>query len=77
MLNECKKFHNLTIFISQEPALMLLQEQYISLQAINTTKEKRCVQIKVRTCAYGSSQKNYTPREEAKVSIISLEALFA
>ena len=47
------------------------------LRAINLIKEKRCGKIKGRTCADGSSQHKYVPREEASSPAIALESLMA
>jgi len=46
-----------------------------ALRAINLIKEKRCGKIKGRTCADGSSQRKYVPREEASSPTIALESL--
>ena len=48
-----------------------------ALRVINVIKKKRCGKIKGRTCADGSSQRKYVPREEASSPTIALESLMA
>jgi len=46
-----------------------------ALRAVNFIKLKRCGKIKCRTCADGSTQRKYVPREEASSPTLSFEAL--
>ena len=77
MSNEYKKLHNLDVFGTQDAIIISHKEKYRALRAVNLIKEKRCGKIKGRTCAYGSRQHTYTLREEATLSTIAIEALFA
>ena len=53
------------------------EEKEASLQYLMLLKEKRCGKIKGRTCADGSSQRAYIPREEATSPTVSMESLIA
>ena len=55
---------------------MSCQEKYRAIRSVTLSKEKRCDKIKGRTCADGSCQRTYIPREESTPPTIVLEALF-
>jgi len=46
-----------------------------ALRAVNLIKLKHCGKMKGRTCADGSTQRKYVPREEASPPTLSFEAL--
>jgi len=52
-------------------------QKELALNAVNLIKEKRDGKVKGRTCANGSTQRSYVPREEARSPTMSLEALMA
>ena len=53
------------------------EQKRLALDAVNLIKEKRDGHIKGRTCANGSTQRSYIPREEASSPTVSLEALLS
>ena len=64
--------------VDPKPPFVLTPNQtQKSLRAVSHVKEKRCGKIKEKTCADGSAQRGYIPREEASLPNISLEALMA
>ena len=46
-----------------------------ALRAINLIKEKRCRKLKGRTCADGSTQRNYCTKEQTSSPTVSTDAL--
>ena len=60
-----------------DPDLLTPEQKRNALRAINLIKVKRDGKVKGRTCADGSSQRKYVPREEASSPTISLESIMA
>ena len=77
MFKEYKQLNDLSVLGRLDPTTLSSEQKKKSLRAINLIKEKRCGKIKGRTCADGSSHRNYVPREEAASPTLSLEALMA
>ena len=77
MFKEYKQLDDLTVLGRLNPEMVTLEQKRMALRAINLIKEKRCGMIKGRTCANGSTQRKYIPREEASSPTLSLEALMA
>jgi hypothetical protein len=77
MFKEYKQLDDLTVFGRLDPESLTHEQKHKALRAINLIKEKRCGKIKGRTCADGSTQRKYVPREEATSPTLSLEALMA
>jgi hypothetical protein len=77
MFKEYKQLDDLTVLGRLTPESLTPEQKRTALRAINLIKEKRCGKLKGRTCADGSTQRKYVPREEASSPTLSLEALMA
>ena len=77
MLKEYKQLDNLLVFGAVCPDSMSEHERKRALQAINLIMLKRCGKVKGRTCADGSVQRRYIPKEDSLSPMTSLQVLFA
>ena len=65
----------MNVVVPENPDMITTRQHRKLLRAVNLIKEKRFGKIKGRTCADGSTQMGYIPRENASTPTISLEAL--
>ena len=77
MIKEYNQLNDMKVFSELDPATLTPEQKRKALRAVNLIKEKRCGIIKGRTCADGSSQRAYIPREEATSPTVSMESLIA
>jgi len=77
MLREYKQLNDLNVFVPENPENLMHKQKRDAPHAINLIKEKQCGRIKGRTCADGSKQRSYIPKEETSSPAIVLEAFFA
>ena len=77
MFKEYKQLDDLEVLGRINPDLLTFEQKRTALRAVNLIKIKRCGKVKGRTCADGSTQRKYVPREEAASPTISLEALMS
>ena len=75
MFKEYKQLDDLKVLGRLNPESLQPEQKRKALRAVNLIKLKRCGTMKGRTCADGSSQRKYVPREEASSPTLSLEAL--
>ena len=77
MFKEYKQLDDLDMLGILDPDLLTPEQKRNALRAINLIKVKCDGKVKGRTCADGSSQRKYVPREEASSPTISLESIMA
>jgi hypothetical protein len=77
MFKEYNQLNDMMVFGRIDPDELTAQHKRDALHAVNLINEKRCGRVKGRTCADGSKQKAYIPREEATPPTVSMEALTA
>ena len=77
MFKEYKQLNDLTVLGRIDPKTLTAEQKRRALRAVNLIKLKRCGKVKGRTCADGSVQRKYVPREEASSPTLSLEAMMA
>ena len=77
MFKEYKQLNDMEVVIRVAYEKLTDEQKRNALDAVNLIKEKRCGKIKGRTCANGSTQRAYVPREEASSPTLSLEALLS
>ena len=77
MFKEYKQLDDLNVLGRLNPDSLTDAQKRNALRAVNLIKIKRDGKCKGRTCADGSSQRNYVPRDEASSPTLSLEALMA
>jgi hypothetical protein len=77
ILKEYKQLVDMCVLGRIDYDILTEAQKELALDAVNLIKEKRDGKVKGRTCANGSTQRSYIPREEAKSPTISLEALMA
>jgi hypothetical protein len=77
MFKEYNQLNDMMVFGRIDPDELTAQHKRDALRAVNLINEKRCGRVKGRTCADGSKQKAYIPREEATSPTVSMEALTA
>ena len=77
MFKEYKQLDDLEVLGRINPDNLTLEQKRKALRAVNLIKIKRCGKVKGRTCANGSVQREYVPREEASSPTLSNEALMA
>ena len=75
MFKEYKQLDDLKVLGRLNPDLLTPEQKRNALRAVNLIKIKRCGKVKGRTCANGSPQRKYIPREEATSPTLSMEAL--
>ena len=75
MFKEYKQLDDLEVLGRIDPDSLTQDQKRKALRAVNLIKIKRCGKVKGRTCADGSVQRNYVPREEASSPTLSNEAL--
>ena len=67
MFKEYHQLNNLNILGRIDPKSLTAEQKRKALRSINLIKIKRDGKVKGRTCADGSSQGKYVPREEASL----------
>ena len=77
MFKEYKQLDDLDVLGILDPDLLTSEQKRNALRAINLIKVKRDGKVKGRTCADGSSQRKYVPREEASSPTILLESIIS
>ena len=77
MFKEFKQLVDLQVLGTLNPDELTDTQKKKALRAINLIKVKRCGKVKGRTCADGSGQRKYVPREEAASPTLSLESLMS
>jgi len=77
MLKEYKQLDDLEVLGILDPNSLTREQKWRKLRTIDLIKLKRCGKVKGRTCADGSIQRKYVPREEAPSPTLSLESLLA
>ena len=77
LVKEFAQPHDKKVFKAVRASDSSREHKRNALRAINLIKEKCCGKIKGRTCADGSTQRKYVPREEASSPTIALESLMA
>ncbi len=77
MFKEYRQFDDLTVLGRLDPDSLSPEQKRKALRAINLIKEKRDGKLKGRTCADGSSQRGYVPREEALSPTLALESFLS
>jgi len=77
MFKEYKQLDDLEVLGRLNPESLTHEQKHNALRAVNLIKIKRDGKVKGRTCADGSTQRKYVPREEASSPTLSLEALMA
>jgi hypothetical protein len=77
MFKEYKQLDDLEVLGRLTPENLTHEQKRNALRAVNLIKIKRDGKIKGRTCADGSTQRKYVPRDEASSPTLSLEALMA
>jgi len=77
ILKEYKQLNDMSVLGRIDYDSLTEEQKQLALDAVNLIKEKRNGKVKGRTCANGSSQRAYVPREEASSPTISLEALMS
>ena len=77
ILKEYKQLNDMCVLGRIDYDSLTEEQKRLALNAVNLIKEKRNGKVKGRTCANGSSQRTYVPREEASSPTISLEALMS
>ena len=77
MFKEFKQLVDLQVLGTLDPDKLTSTQKRKALRAINLIKVKRCGKVKGRTCADGSGQRKYVPREEAASPTLSLESLMS
>jgi len=77
MFKEYKQLDDMQVVVRVAHDKLTDEQKRNALNAVNLIKEKRCGKIKGRTCANGSTQRAYVPREEASSPTLSLEALLS
>ena len=75
MFKEYKQLDDLEVLGRINPDLLTPEQKRNALRAVNLIKIKRCGKVKGRTCADGSPQRKFIPREEATSPTLSMEAL--
>jgi len=75
MFKEYQQLDDLKVVGRIDPSILTPEQKRRALRAVNLIKVKRCGKVKGRTCADGSEQRKYIPREEASSPTLSLEAL--
>jgi hypothetical protein len=77
MFKEYKQLDDLEVLGRLNPDSLTHDQKRHALRAVNLIKIKRDGKVKGRTCADGSTQRKYVPRDEASSPTLSLEALMA
>ena len=77
MFKEYKQLDDLEVLGILNPDMLTHEQKRDALRAINLIKIKRDGNVKGRTCADGSSQRKYVPREEATSPTIALKSIMA
>ena len=77
IFKEYKQLDDLKVLGVLDPESLTVEQKRKALRAINLIKLKRCGKVKGRTCADGSGQRKYIPREDAASPTLSLESLMA
>ena len=77
MFKEYKQLDDMQVVVRVAYDKLTDEQKRNALNAVNLIKEKRCGKIKGSTCANGSTQRAYVPREEASSPTLSLEALLS
>jgi len=75
MLKEYTQLDDMNTVGPLDPDKLTPEQKRKALPAVNLIKEKRNGIIKGRTCADGSPQRGYIPREKATSATLSLDAL--
>jgi hypothetical protein len=75
IFKEYNQLNDMMVVGRIDPDELRAQHKCDALRAVNLINEKRCGRVKGRTCADGSKQKAYIPREEATSPTVSMEAL--
>ena len=75
ILKEWTQIDNVNVVVPENPDALTPRHKRKSIRSVNPIKEKRCGKINGPTCASGSTQKGYIPREDASSPTISLEVI--
>ncbi len=75
IFKEYQQLEDLKVLDRIDPLLLSEDNKRKALRAVNLIKIQRCGKVKRRTCADGSVQRNFVPREEASSPNLSNEAL--
>ena len=75
MFKEYKQLEDFKVLGRINPDSLSHDQKRRALRAVNLIKLKRCGKMKGRTCADGSTERSYVPREEASSPTLSFEAL--
>ena len=75
MFKEYKQLDDINVLGKLDPDSLTHEQKRNALRAVNLIKLKHDGKMKGRTCADGSTQRKYVPRDEASSPTLSLEAL--
>jgi hypothetical protein len=75
VLAELKQLHDRKVLEPKKATAMTREDKRAALQYLMFLKKKRCGRIKGRGCANGSTQRAYTPKEDASSPTVAIESI--
>lgn len=73
---ELTQFHTLKCFAPKDPKTLSREERRNALSSLIFLTEKNNGEVKARTCANGSTQRQHIAKEEASAPTVTTEAIF-
>jgi hypothetical protein len=76
IMKELTQFHTLDVFLPRDPKTLTRDDRRHALTSLMFLTEKRSGEVKARTCANGSVQRDHIAKEEATAPTVTTESIF-
>ena len=76
IMKELTQFHTLDVFFPRDPKTLTRDDHRNALTSLMFLTEKRSGEVKARTCANGSVQRDHIAKEEATAPTVTTDSIF-